>query len=51
MTDWCQFLGEVCSNALLSVSSDNYKLGGKDIIVEIDETLISKKKILSRKIL
>jgi len=43
VTDWCNFFSGVCSNALLSIDSEEYKLGGPGKIVEIDETLISKK--------
>lgn len=43
-TDLCQFFIKACSNALLSKNPNEYKPRVKDIIVEIGETLISKKK-------
>lgn len=48
MTDWCDFFSGVCSRVLLSMSVDEMQIDGEGIIVEIDETLVSKKRKYNR---
>ena len=43
LADWQNYLYEVCSVCLCDLSEEERKIGGEGIIVEIDETLISKK--------
>jgi hypothetical protein len=43
LSDWNNFLYEVCSESLMMLSDEERMIGGEGIIVEIDETLISKK--------
>lgn len=48
-TDWRNFMREVCVEAIISASSG--LIGGNNKIVEIDETLFSKRKSYAGRIL
>lgn len=43
LADWNNFLYEICSSSLLALNDEERMIGGDGIIVEIDETLVSKK--------
>jgi hypothetical protein len=43
LADWNNFLYEICSMSLMQLSEEERMIGGEGMIVEIDETLISKK--------
>lgn len=41
---WHQYCRDICSNRLLEITNGGYQLGGENCIVEIDESLLVKRK-------